>query len=208
MPEQSQFRFAQPAAGPTWIDIADAELSFYERAFSVDEADRYLRTLMAETPWRRDHITIHGRTIPLPRLQTWYADDGATLNYSGLSVPACAWTRDLVSIRDRVTELTGLRFNGVLLNCYRDGNDSVGWHSDNEAEWGPNPVIASVSFGATRDFMLKHLTLEEVDPVRCVLSHGSLLVMGDGVQTHWQHQLPKRKRVTEPRINLTFRNRV
>lgn len=206
MPQQSLFEFGQCDEEAHRVNIPDAALSIYRQAFSATEADSYLNSLVDTTPWRHDNIKIHGKTFPLPRLQTWYAHAGATLRYSGMRIKPLAWTNELLSIGDRVEALTGLRFDGVLVNLYRDGNDSVGWHSDNEVEFGPDPVIASVSFGATRDFVLKHLFKVELKPVKCALTHGSLLVMGHGVQTHWQHQLPKRKRVTEPRVNLTFRN--
>ena len=206
MAEQALFSFDQPGSDYQRIQIPDAELLMYEQAFSVNESERYLRTFIEQTPWRHDEITIHGRTIPLPRLQAWYADNDAVLHYSGMSVEPLAWTPELLSVADRVAELSGLRFNGVLLNCYRDGYDSVGWHSDDEQEFGPDPIIASVSFGETREFVLKHRFNDDLKPVKCQLTHGSLLVMGRGTQTHWKHQLPKRKRVTKPRINLTFRN--
>jgi len=208
MSEQAQFSFDFPGSDYQRIQILDAEISMVERAFSVAESDRYLQSFIDNTPWRHDEITIHGRTIPLPRLQAWCADKDAVLHYSGMSIKPLAWTDELLSIRERIAELSGLRFNGVLLNYYRDGFDSVGWHSDDEQEFGPDPVIASVSFGATREFVLKHRFKDDGKPVKCQLTHGSLLVMGKGTQTHWKHQLPKRKRVTTPRINLTFRNMV
>jgi alkylated DNA repair dioxygenase AlkB len=188
------------------IQIPDAELSFFEQAFTTSESEQYFAVLARETPWRADHMTIHGKNVPLPRLQAWYGAPGATLNYSGMSLQPLAMTTTLAKIGERVFSLYGIRFNGVLVNFYRDGNDSVGWHSDNETEFGPNPIIASVSFGASRDFVLKHLSNGSAKPVKCLLTNGSLLVMGDSVQAHWKHQLPKRKRVTEGRINLTFRN--
>lgn len=200
--------FDEPPARDAGIEIAfhDAALTFYPDAFTASEADRYLGALLDTTPWRADTITIHGKSIPLPRLQAWYCDHDWPLHYSGIRVPALAWSETLRLIRVRLNDLIGLDFNGVLVNCYRDGNDSVGWHSDDEAEWGPNPVIASVSFGATRDFVLKHRRDKQIKPVTCPLTHGSLLLMGDQVQNAWQHQLPKRRRVTSPRVNLTFRN--
>ncbi len=206
MHEQSLF--VDPPLRETVLEIPlrDATLKFHAQAFGADEADHYFDRLLKTTPWRTDMITIHGKSIPLPRLQAWYCDHDWPLHYSGMTVPALPWTEVLRSIRARVHELAGLDFNGVLVNCYRDGNDSVGWHSDDEAEWGPNPVIASVSFGATRDFVLKHRRDKSEKPVTCPLTHGSLLLMGDTVQNTWQHQLPKRRRVTNSRINLTFRN--
>jgi alkylated DNA repair dioxygenase AlkB len=206
MQEQSLFDEPPSRDAAIEIPIRDAKLTFHACAFTGREADRYLDVLLESTSWRADTITIHGKSTPLPRLQAWYCEHDWPLNYSGMQVPALPWTDVLRSIAARLRELTGLDFNGVLVNCYRDGNDSVGWHSDDEAEWGPNPVIASVSFGATRDFVLKHRRDKTVKPVICPLTHGSLLVMGDTVQNAWQHQLPKRRRVTTPRVNLTFRN--
>ena len=206
MQEQSLFDDSPSRDAALEIPIRDAVLTFHASAFTASEADRYLDALLEATPWRADTITIRGKSTALPRLQAWYCEHDWPLHYSGMQVPALPWTDVLRSIRARLHELTGLDFNSALVNCYRDGNDSVGWHSDDEAEWGPNPVIASVSFGATRDFVLKHRRDKTVKPVICPLTHGSLLVMGDTVQNAWLHQLPKRRRVTTPRVNLTFRN--
>ncbi len=178
----------------------------YEHAFSGSEADHYFDVLRAHTPWRHDQILIHGKRIPLPRLQAWYADDNIPLSYSGMKIAQLAMTSDINAIRRRVHELSGLEFNGVLVTLYRDGNDSVGWHSDDEPEFGPDPVIASVSLGETRDFVLKHRYKHDLSPYKCALPHGSLLVMGRGSQTYWAHQVPKRKAITGARINLTLRN--
>lgn len=188
------------------IDLPDAELDFYPQAFSKVEADRYFETLLSATPWRHDQILIHGKRIPLPRLQAWYADDDVALNYSGMRIGPLAMTPNINAIRNRVRELTDLSFNGALVTLYRDGNDSVGWHSDDEAEFGIDPIIGSVSFGETRDFILKHRQRRELPSVKCALTHGSLLVMGQGSQTQWAHHLPKRKRITRARINLTLRS--
>ena len=206
MSQRSLFGGEGLATGGRRIPLPDAELVFYEGAFSDAEADHYFEVLRANTPWRRDQILIHGKRIPLPRLQTWYADADLPLAYSGMSLPALPMTPELHAIRGRVHELCGFEFNGVLVTLYRDGNDSVGWHSDDEPEFGPDPVIGSVSFGETRDFVLKHRTQRELPPVTCALSHGSLLVMGRGSQTRWAHRLPKRKAVRGARINLTLRN--
>lgn len=206
MQEQSLFTFEDTESKHRPITIEDAKLDLYENAFSRTQADRFLESIMHATPWRRDSMQIHGKTVPIPRLQAWYADDGISLSYSGMNIPALSWSDDLLEVRTRIKALTGHQFNSVLVNCYRDGNDSVGWHSDDEAQWGDNPVIASVSFGAVRDFVLKHKTNNTLAPVKCALAHGSVLVMGETVQHHWLHQLPKRKRINTPRINLTFRN--
>ena len=205
MSQQSLFR-NQAQSSKRVIDLLDAELHFYPQAFSNAEADRYFETLRSVTPWRHDQMLIRGKRIPLPRLQAWYADDDVALNYSGMRIAPLAMTPHINAIRNRVRELTDLSFNGVLVTLYRDGNDSVGWHSDDEAEFGIDPIIGSVSFGETRDFILKHRYRRELSPVKRALTHGSLLVMGHGSQTQWAHQLPKRKWITRARINLTLRN--
>jgi alkylated DNA repair dioxygenase AlkB len=204
--QQSLFTEALPQSGRRRIEIRDAELSFYEQAFSRAESETYYAKLMQETVWRADSIKVYGKKVALPRLQAWYGRQGAYLSYSGMKLAPLPITELLSKIAGRVFDLSGLRFNGVLVTLYRDGSDGVGWHRDNEAQFGPDPVIASVSFGASRDFMLRHLTDSTVKAIRCKLTDGSLLVMGAGVQKHWKHQLPKRPRVTEGRINLTFRN--
>ena len=206
MAYQSELGFGTDGAESELVDISDAEFRFFPHAFPTKEADTLLTELRSSIPWRQDRITIHGRDLPLPRLQAWFGAGGKALQYSGITVPANPWTSKLAGIRARVETLTGQHFNGVLANCYRNGNDSVGWHSDDEPEWGRDPVIASVSFGATRDFVLKPRSNDDRRPVTIALTHGSLLLMGRGSQTHWQHQLPKRRRVDASRINLTFRN--
>lgn len=203
--------FSQPdllsaVSGCEHLKIADAELWYYAAAFSEQESREYFDSLLANTPWRQDQIQIHGKSMPLPRLQTWYSDNGDALSYSGMRVQPLPLSSTLSAIKQRVLQLSGHPFNGVLVTCYRDGNDSVGWHSDNEKQFGPDPIIASVSFGARRDFQLKHLSKVKLGRLDLTLTPGSLLVMGHGVQTHWSHQLPKRKRVVDARINLTFRN--
>jgi alkylated DNA repair dioxygenase AlkB len=203
--QQSLFD-SEPESDRRRIDLPDAELDFYPSAFSTAEADQHFELLRRDTPWRHDQILIHGKRIPLPRLQAWYADADVPLIYSGMRIAPLAITTPLDAIRKRVLDLTGLSFNGVLVTLYRDGNDSVGWHSDDEAEFGPDPVIGSVSFGHARDFILKHRYRADLAPVKCPLTHGSVLLMGPGSQTRWAHQLPKRKRITEARINLTLRN--
>ena len=202
---QSAFDFHPATGAYRDIPIDDGALRYFAHAFGAAEADGYFAQLLAATPWRQDEIQVHGRTIPLPRLQAWYADGDKPLRYSGMTIAALAWTRELQTLRDRVTTLTGVRFDGVLVNCYRDGNDSVGWHSDDEPEFGPDPVIASVSFGATREFQLKHRFDRTLPTVRLDLEHGSVLLMGVGTQRFWRHQLPKRRRIDAARLNLTFR---
>ncbi len=186
------------------IEMPDADVWFYPAFFTADESAAWLQTLMDAIEWEQQHIRIVGQTIAIPRLTAWYGDPGKVYHYSGLTVHPHPWTAPLLTIKERLAAVTPTRFNSVLLNYYRDGQDSVSWHSDDEPELGTNPVIASLSFGAARPFQFKHKT----DPdqrVSILLTSGSLLLMQGATQHHWKHQIPKRKTVDDGRINLTFR---
>ncbi|GAB3536759.1 hypothetical protein GCM10027443_27860 [Pontibacter brevis] len=145
-----------------------------------------------------------GKQLPVPRLTAWYGDKGYT--YSGLYNKPQPWVPVLQSLRERVQEVTGQEYNSVLLNFYRSGNDSMGWHADDEAELGKEPAIASLSFGGERRFSLKHRTRKDLKTVTIPLTHGSLLLMQGPTQYYWLHHIPKTKHPVQPRINLTFRN--
>ena len=186
---------------PVQFELADAKLSYFPQFYEAAESTTLLATLIAETCWRQDKLRFGGKVIPIPRLQAWYGD--RSYAYSGLHLAPLPWTPTLDAIRRTITATCGLEFNSVLLNYYRDGRDSVSWHSDDEPELGPDPSIASLSFGATRRFELKHRLSNE--RVKMQLEDGSLLLMGTGLQRYWQHQLPKDPRITIPRLNLTFR---
>jgi len=168
-----------------------------------DEADALFETLHAEIPWEVHRLRMFGRWVDAPRLNAWLGDPGASYRYSGNTFEPNAWTPRLLALRDRVEEACGARFNSVLANLYRDGGDRMGWHSDDEPELGPEPVIASVSLGAVRTFRFR--AKAGGDAVGIELGHGSLLRMGEGTQRLYKHELPVRKRVTGERINLTFR---
>ncbi|GAB4403042.1 MAG: alpha-ketoglutarate-dependent dioxygenase AlkB [Bacteroidia bacterium] len=185
--------------------IPDGELTLYEAFYGATEADSLQQVLTTTIDWRHEPIRMFGRWVMQPRLTAWYGDEGAAYTYSSLLMQPLPWTAELQAIRSRISEVTGAAFNSVLLNRYRDGNDSMGWHSDDEKELGPNPVIASLSLGASRAFHLRHRRDAQVEQVKIDLQHGSLLVMGGTTQHYWQHCLPKRKRVAAARINLTFR---
>jgi alkylated DNA repair dioxygenase AlkB len=148
-----------------------------------------------------------GREVTAPRLTAWFGDPHASYVYSGVRHDPVPWTPTLADLRARVERATEHAFNSVLLNFYRDGEDSVSWHSDDEPELGAQPVIASLSLGATRVFQLKHKRRADLARVDIELSHGSLLLMSGNCQSHWKHQIPKRRGRTRPgpRINLTFR---
>lgn len=172
---------------------------------AIPEVDTALATLIAETPWRQDHALMFGRRVALPRLTAWYGDAGAGYSYSGITMQPTPWTPLLMRLKARAEELAGVAFNSALLNYYRDGRDSVGWHADNEPELGRDPVIASLSLGATRRFEFRRRPPAETDTRRIELEHGSCLVMGGAVQHHWQHRLPRDARIGAPRVNITFR---
>lgn len=169
--------------------------AFYDAA----KADALFATIRAGTPWTQER----GRFGPFPRLTAWYADAGLTYKYSGVTHHAIEWTETLAQIRRDVEAVSDAKFNSLLLNFYRDGNDSMGYHADNEKELGLNPIIASVSFGSVRTFHLKHKKSGE--KMKFDLAHGSLLVMAGTCQHHWIHCVPKTKSAVGERINLTFR---
>ena len=186
---------------PHRIQIMDGGTILYaEDYFSKDEADALFASLRAETQWRQER----SRFGPFPRLTAWYANVGLTYTYSGVTHEALAWTQTLLDVRRRVENAAESPFNSVLLNFYRDGQDSIGYHADAEPELGTNPVIASISLGAVRQFVMKHITTGE--KLKFDLANGSLLLMGGTCQHHWVHGIPKTKAAVGPRINLTFRN--
>lgn len=167
------------------------------------EADDLFAALARDVPWQEQAITLFGRRILQPRLTAFFGDPCAVYTYSGLTMTPLAWTAPLSDIRVRVERFANVPFNAVLLNYYRDGRDSMGMHADDEPELGKDPLIASLSLGATRRFVL--LPRKGKDgAVELQLSHGSLLVMAGTTQHHYRHGLPK-QRGAGARINLTFR---
>lgn len=193
-----------PQLTPQTLQLPDADIVFYPSIFSPSESDRLYADLYTQTAWQEKIITIQGRSIPIPRLTAWYGDAGGTYTYSGITMTPEAWTPTLLQIKTKVEQLSGTPFNSVLLNLYRNGRDSVAWHSDDEPELGQNPVIASVSLGATRRFALKHKHRKDLKQT-IDLFHGSCLLMQGSTQHYWQHQIPKTAKPVAARINLTFR---
>jgi alkylated DNA repair dioxygenase AlkB len=181
----------------TKFDIPDAELTLWEHFFPRAEADKFYNKLLHESPWKQETIVIHGETKPYPRLITWYGKlrEGTAPDF----------TPELRYIKAKVEEATSIQFTSVLLNLYRNGQDSVTWHRDHDRELGPAPPVASVSFGETRPFEIRHKFRKDLDKIRIPLNHGSLLLMAGPMQHHWEHQIPKTKKELKPRINLTFR---
>jgi alkylated DNA repair dioxygenase AlkB len=189
------------------LDVPEAEVIFYPSFFAPAQADRLLERLVETTQWRQDSMKMFGELKPLPRLTAWYGDAGARYVYSGIVNEPLPWSSTLAEVKDAVEAASGVAFNGVLLNRYRDGRDSMGWHADDEPEFGEDPVIASVSFGGTRNFQLKHKRRKDLK-ANVELTHGSLLVMRGGTQANWLHQIPKTAKPVEERLNLTFRRLV
>jgi len=186
------------------LSLPDAEIFMTPEFLPTTEADHYFHSLLSQTPWRQDQLNFGGKAVPIPRLQAWYGDKDSRYGYSGLALSPLPWTPLLEELKHRIEQCSGSEFNSVLLNYYRTGQDSVAWHSDDEKELGHDPVIASLSLGATRRFELKHRFKKSIKAF-CDLSHGSLIVMGKGVQQNWQHQIPKQPGSEGARINLTFR---
>ncbi len=195
------------------FQLPDADILLYP-SFLYDQksvypeggtaSHRLLKELTQTINWRQDWITIYGRSLPQPRLTAWYAEPGKSYTYSGITMQPSAWTPTLLELKTKVEAVSGVVFNSVLLNLYRHGNDSMGWHSDDEPELGYNPVIGSLSLGGTRRFMLRH-RFEKGLRHELELTSGSFLLMQGITQHYWQHQIPKTKRPVPPRINLTFR---
>ena len=153
--------------------------------------------------WKHDSINLYGKKIPLPRYTSWYGDPGKSYSYSGINSNPNEWNKGLLHIKQQIEKVSDIRFNSVLLNWYRDGNDYINWHADNEKELGTNPVIASVNFGATRDFIIRKN--DKSLKIKIPLKHGSLLIMRGEMQHYWQHSVPIRKKIKNIRFNLTFR---
>ena len=187
------------------IPATDAQLRLYPHIYPSSTTQQLFEQLKQQLQWRQDVLKIHGRDIPIPRLNTWYGDAGTEYSYSGVSFTPHPWTKELLHIKYTIETLCGEKFNSVLANLYRDGQDSVAWHSDDEPELGRNPVIASLSLGATREFVLKHKRRKDLKPIRLSLADGSLLLMAGPTQHHWIHQVPKTRKLVGARINLTFR---
>lgn len=189
------------------VHVPAAELLFDADFLSEPAAEALLTQLTASVPWRHEPIHLFGKEVLQPRLTAWYGDAGATYRYSGLTLEPLPWLPALHALRQQVEAATSSRFNSVLLNLYRTGQDSMGYHADDEPELGPEPVIASVTLGATRTFRLRPRPVLQPVPAAfsLALTAGSLLLMRGPTQRNWLHALPKTARPVGPRLNLTFR---
>ncbi|MBX9915599.1 MAG: alpha-ketoglutarate-dependent dioxygenase AlkB [Pseudomonadaceae bacterium] len=184
------------------LSLADADLRWLPDWLAPEVADQWLAELLAQTAWQQPQIVLRGRQHAVPRLLAWYGD--VSYSYSGLQHQPLSWTPLLAQIRTQVEAAVGQPLNGLLLNYYRDGQDSMGWHSDDEPELGRNPLIASLSLGGERRFDLRRCGSGRIEH-SLALTHGSLLVMAGATQHHWQHQVAKTRKACAPRLNLTFR---
>ncbi len=164
-----------------------------------------LSDLISTTPWRQEKVTVWGKSFDQPRLVAWYGDPGQVYTYSGIKLDPLAWTDQLKFVKNAVESFVGFGFNSLLLNFYRDNQDSMGFHSDNERELGHDPVIASLSLGAERNLVFKKRGQKTNESFRIKLEHGSLLLMGSGTQKNYLHGINKSRLLMGPRVNLTFR---
>lgn len=186
------------------LDLSDAEIVYYPNFFDQTDANAIFEELKTTTNWQQDEITVFGKKHLQPRLTALFGNNGKSYSYSNIKMNPTPWTVLLEKIKLKIQSVVQTNFSTVLLNLYRSGQDSNGWHADDEKELGQNPVIASVSFGAPRFFYLQHKTNKSLKQ-KILLEHGSLLVMSGTTQHFWKHQIPKTTKQLDQRINLTFR---
>lgn len=181
----------------------DGIVNYFGRVLNRTEADQYLQALLHHIAWKNDEAVIFGKHIITRRKVAWYGDKEFSYTYSNITRQALVWTEELKKLKAIVEELTGTIFNSCLLNLYHNGDEGMAWHSDDEKSLGKDSAIASFSFGEERKFSFRHKKSKEI--ISLSLEHGSLLVMKGATQTNWLHSLPKSKKITGPRVNLTFR---
>lgn len=181
----------------------DGVVNYYGQVMSASEADHYCRVLLDNIEWRHDKAVMYGKTIVTKRKVAWYGTHPFEYTYSNTTKRALPWTKELLTLKNLVENKCEETFNSCLLNLYHTGEEGMAWHSDGEKDLKKNGAIASISLGAERRFGFKHKVSHE--KVMMVLAHGSLMVMKDETQSHWMHRLPPTKKITTPRVNLTFR---
>ena len=182
---------------------SDGIVHYYGKIFSPKEAETYLEILLHSIEWKNDEAIIFGKKIITKRKVAWYGEKAFEYTYSKTTKSALLWTKPLIELKSRIEKQSGEKFNACLLNLYHDGNEGMAWHSDGEKDLKKNGAIASLSFGAERKFAFKHK--ESKIKRELMLENGSLLIMKGNTQSNWLHRLPPTKKVTKPRINLTFR---
>ena len=185
---------------------AGADVEYFPGFLDAIWGNELLTTLLTEVSWHQPVVKLYGRAFHSPRLAAWYGDRGAVYQYSGFINAPLPWLPQLTKLRESIKHQLGYSFNCVLLNLYRDGADSMGWHRDCEPELGKNPVIASISLGEARPFLLRHRRRPELPTFKLYPDHGSLLVMSGTTQNYWRHSVPKISKRALPRLNLTFRH--
>lgn len=185
------------------IIIENGEYLFIPNFFNKPESDSFFKLLKENILWKQESMNMYGKQIAFPRLTAWYGNDDKPYSFSGITLTPNPWNPVILEIKNRIEPKASVTFNSVLLNRYRDGKDSISWHTDAEPELGKNPIIASVNFGSTRKFQLRHVRTNE--KIEIELTHGSLLIMQGELQHYWQHQVPKTNKAIGERINLTFR---
>jgi alkylated DNA repair dioxygenase AlkB len=188
------------------LALPGAEVSFYPHFLDGETADRFFELLMHETAWEEQKVFVWGKWHVQPRLVAWYGDPDATYSYSGNAMKPAQWTAALIELRTLVEGVSRVRFNSALLNLYRHERDRMGWHSDNEAELGSQPTIASLSLGETRELLFKRREKGHRGSRKLALTHGSLMLMAGETQKNWLHAINSEAKPCGPRINLTFRS--
>lgn len=188
------------------LNVPDASIFYYPQFFSKQKSTFYLNRLIDSIQWKQNTIKMYGKESLVPRLEAWYGEPGKNYSYSGIMMQPIPWTSELLEIKKEIEKVSKTVFNSVLINYYRNGNDRVAWHSDDEKELGKNPVIGSISLGAERNFKLRHKDYK-INSLRnnIILKHGSFLLMKGPTQHNWMHEIPRTAKPIGPRINLTFR---
>lgn len=196
--------FNTTAQGENLPNMPDADIIYYKHFIPPEKCQKLFNQLLAETPWKQDDIKVFNKIYAQPRLTALYGDNDKTYTYSGITMQPLPFTPIVLDLKEKIENISGLTFSTCLLNLYRNGRDSNGWHADDERELGQNPAIASISLGAVRTFKLRRKD-DKKDVRKLDLDPGSLLLMTGTTQHYWQHQIPKTTRSVDERINLTFR---
>jgi alkylated DNA repair dioxygenase AlkB len=192
----------KPEASKNWLPY-EGTVNYYGKLLNQEQSNHYLKALLENIEWRNDEAIIFGKKIITKRKVAWYGEKPFEYTYSNTTKHALLWTKELLELKELIEKETGETFNSCLLNLYHTGDEGMAWHSDGEKDLKKDGAIGSLSFGAERKFAFKHK--QTMEKVELILEHGSLLVMKDTTQTHWLHRLPPTKRVSTPRVNLTFR---
>ena len=200
---QNQLFSEKDFSDPTFLLEKDGRAEYFNHFYDADESNRLFESLLNSLSWTSDQITMFGKSIITSRKVAWVGDPECLYTYSGMQKIPQVWTHELLQIKYKLEQVTGHTYNSCLLNLYHNGDEGMGWHSDNEKELDSATPIASISLGARRKFAFRHKQDKTTVPV--FLEHGSLLIMHPPIQEYWHHSLLKTKSIMNPRINLTFR---